>query len=193
MTSAHRNVALSRAHPARSHRAVRGAAPRARHAGASALEDPRAGRRPTRNSSSPRARRSAACPDLDVLFVPGGAGQVALMQDEEVLGFLRDAGRKARFVTAVCTGSLLLGVAGLLDGYDAATHWAFMGLLPMFGARPVRKRVVVDRNRDHRRRRHGRDRFRLGACRAALVRDRRQGHPARTRVRSRAAVPVRTS
>jgi len=88
-----------------------------------------------------------ACPDLDVLFVPGGAGQVALMQDEAVLGFLRDAGRKARFVTAVCTGSLLLGFAGLLDGYDATTHWAFMGLLPMVGARPVRKRVVVDRNR----------------------------------------------
>jgi cyclohexyl-isocyanide hydratase len=88
-----------------------------------------------------------ACPDLDVLFVPGGGGQVALMRDEEVLAFLRDKGQKARFVTAVCTGSLLLGLAGLLEGYAAATHWAYMGLLPILGARPVRKRVVVDRNR----------------------------------------------
>ena len=89
----------------------------------------------------------ASCPDLDVLFVPGGHGQLLLMQDEEVIGFLRDAGRKARFVTSVCTGALLLGAAGLLEGYEAATHWAFMDLLPMFGARPVRKRVVSDRNR----------------------------------------------
>ncbi len=69
------------------------------------------------------------------------------MQDDEVLGFLRDQGARARFVTAVCTGSLLLGVAGLLDGYEAATHWAFMDLLPRVGAKPVQRRVVVDRNR----------------------------------------------
>jgi cyclohexyl-isocyanide hydratase len=89
----------------------------------------------------------AACPDLDVLFVPGGRGQTPLMRDREVLGFLAEQGARARFVTSVCTGSLLLGAAGLLDGYDAATHWAYMDLLPLFGARPVRKRVVVDRNR----------------------------------------------
>jgi cyclohexyl-isocyanide hydratase len=89
----------------------------------------------------------ASCPDLDVLFVPGGRGQLPLMQDEVVLRFLRDKGHAARFVTAVCTGSLVLGVAGLLEGYEAATHWAFMDLLPAVGARPVRKRVVVDRNR----------------------------------------------
>jgi cyclohexyl-isocyanide hydratase len=89
----------------------------------------------------------AACPALDVVFVPGGGGQIALMQDEVVLGFLREHGQRAKFVTAVCTGSLVLGAAGLIDGYDAATHWAFMDLLPMFGARPVRRRVVVDRNR----------------------------------------------
>ncbi len=89
-----------------------------------------------------------ACPDeLTVLFVPGGGGQMALMQDEPVLRFLREKGRGARFVTSVCTGALLLGVAGLLDGYEAATHWAFMDLLPMFGARPASRRVVVDRNR----------------------------------------------
>ncbi len=89
----------------------------------------------------------ADCPKLDVLFVPGGGGQMALMGDATVLGFLRAQGEHAAYVTAVCTGSLLLGAAGLLDGYDAATHWAFMDLLPAFGARPVRQRVVVDRNR----------------------------------------------
>jgi cyclohexyl-isocyanide hydratase len=87
------------------------------------------------------------CPPLDVLFVPGGAGQVAVMQDDASLRFLRAQGDRARFVTAVCTGSLLLGVAGLLEGYEATTHWAYMNLLPLFGARPVRQRVVVDRNR----------------------------------------------
>jgi cyclohexyl-isocyanide hydratase len=88
-----------------------------------------------------------ACPDLDVLFVPGGGGQMPLMKDREVLEFLHRQGTKAKFVTAVCTGSLLLGAAGLLEGYEAATHWAFMDLLSLFGARPVRQRVVVDRNR----------------------------------------------
>jgi len=89
----------------------------------------------------------ADCPPLDVVFVPGGIGQVALMTDDVVLGFLRHHGRTARYVTSVCTGALLLGAAGLLDGYEAATHWAFMDLLPAFGARPVERRVVVDRNR----------------------------------------------
>jgi cyclohexyl-isocyanide hydratase len=89
----------------------------------------------------------ATCPKLDILFVPGGVGQVALMQDREVLDFLRRHGAEARYVTSVCTGALLLGAAGLLEGYQAATHWAFMDLLPMFGARPVNARVVVDRNR----------------------------------------------
>jgi cyclohexyl-isocyanide hydratase len=89
----------------------------------------------------------AECPTLDVVFVPGGGGQMALMQDDEILTFVAEQGRRARYVTSVCTGALVLGAAGLLDGYDAATHWAFMDLLPMFGARPVRKRVAVDRNR----------------------------------------------
>jgi cyclohexyl-isocyanide hydratase len=89
----------------------------------------------------------AGCPPLDVVFAPGGSGQSALMQDGEVLAFLAEHGKRARWVTSVCTGALILGAAGLLEGYDAATHWAFMDLLPMFGARPVRKRVVVDRNR----------------------------------------------
>ena len=87
------------------------------------------------------------CPALDVLFVPGGGGQAALMDDRAVLAFLREQGRVAQYVTSVCTGALLLGAAGLLNGYEAATHWAFMSLLPIFGAKPVRRRVVVDRNR----------------------------------------------
>jgi cyclohexyl-isocyanide hydratase len=89
----------------------------------------------------------ADCPPLDLVFVPGGSGQLPLMADAVVLGFLREQGRAARYVTSVCTGSLLLGAAGLLEGYAATTHWAFVELLPMFGARPAAGRVVVDRNR----------------------------------------------
>jgi cyclohexyl-isocyanide hydratase len=87
------------------------------------------------------------CPPLDVVFVPGGFGQIELAHDQAVLSFLSTQARGARYVTSVCTGSLLLGAAGLLDGYEATTHWAYMELLPSFGARPVRRRVVVDRNR----------------------------------------------
>jgi cyclohexyl-isocyanide hydratase len=86
-------------------------------------------------------------PDLDVLFVPGGFGQARLMRDETVLAFLRRHGETASWVTAVCTGSLVLGAAGLLDGYEAATHWAYVDRLAAFGARHVPGRVVVDRNR----------------------------------------------
>lgn len=86
-------------------------------------------------------------PAIDVLFVPGGRGQGALMKDPEVLRFLREQGERARYVTSVCTGALLLGAAGLLRGYRAATHWAYMDLLPSVGATPVHERVVVDRNR----------------------------------------------
>jgi cyclohexyl-isocyanide hydratase len=89
----------------------------------------------------------ADCPPLDIVFVPGGRGQVALMTDQPVLDFLRHHGRTARYITSVCTGALILGAAGLLDGYDATTHWAFVQLLPAFGARHVPGRVVIDRNR----------------------------------------------
>jgi cyclohexyl-isocyanide hydratase len=89
----------------------------------------------------------ADCPPLDVVFVPGGNGQVAVMADAEVLDFLRRHARTARYVTSVCTGALILGAAGLLDGYNAATHWGFVELLPAFGARHVPGRVVIDRNR----------------------------------------------
>ena len=83
----------------------------------------------------------------DVLFVPGGSGLTSLVQDPEVLEFLRRQAATARYVTAVCTGSLLLGAAGLLEGYRATTHWAFHELLERCGAIPVRQRVVIDRNR----------------------------------------------
>ena len=84
---------------------------------------------------------------LDVLFVPGGFGTNDAMKDEEIVGFLAEAGATARHVTSVCTGSLLLGMAGLLDGYKAATHWAYYPGLEATGAEPVHERVVADRNR----------------------------------------------
>src|SRR6516162_2545673 len=83
-------------------------------------------------------------PPLDVLVVPGGPGQEALMGDEAVLGFLRRQAAGARYVFSVCTGALLLGAAGLLQGVRATTHWASFHLLPYFGAVPVDARVVVD-------------------------------------------------
>jgi cyclohexyl-isocyanide hydratase len=83
-------------------------------------------------------------PPLDVLVVPGGRGQEALMEDEAVLGFLRRQAAGARYVFSVCTGALLLGAAGLLQGVRATTHWASFHLLPYFGAVPVDERVVVD-------------------------------------------------
>jgi cyclohexyl-isocyanide hydratase len=90
----------------------------------------------------------AQCPaDLDVLFVPGGVGQGEVTSDEEVLAFLDDRGSRARYVTSVCGGSLILGAAGLLRGYRAATHWSGRDVLPLFGAENVNERVVVDRNR----------------------------------------------
>ena len=87
------------------------------------------------------------CPQTDVLFVPGGGGGADLLADTEVLAWLTEQGRTARYVTSVCTGALVLGAAGLLQGYQAATHWAFMDLLPLVGAQPLNARVVVDRNR----------------------------------------------
>jgi cyclohexyl-isocyanide hydratase len=86
-------------------------------------------------------------PRTDLLLVPGGPGVAALLADDEVLGFLRRMASTARYVTSVCTGSLVLGAAGLLDGYRATTHWAHRQWLPRLGAIPVAERVVVDRNR----------------------------------------------
>jgi cyclohexyl-isocyanide hydratase len=80
-------------------------------------------------------------------MVPGGPGQQQLMDDESVLAFLRKQGGQAKYVTSVCTGALVLGAAGLLDGYRATTHWLSLPFLELFGAIPVDARVVVDRNR----------------------------------------------
>ncbi len=89
------------------------------------------------------------CPrQLDVLFVPGGVpGTLTVMEDPEVLAFLADQGARARYVTSVCTGSLILGAAGLLKGYRAASYWATRDVLRDLGAIPSRQRVVMDRNR----------------------------------------------
>jgi len=89
----------------------------------------------------------ADCPPLDVICVPGGGGQVELMNDSETLDFLRKQAASARYVTSVCTGSLVLGAAGLLKGYRSACHWAWRDMLKDFGAIPAAERVVRDRNR----------------------------------------------
>ena len=70
-----------------------------------------------------------------------------MMEDQDVLAFLADKGKTARFVTSVCTGSLILGAAGLLDGYKATSHWVTRDVLKELGAVPTKGRVVVDRNR----------------------------------------------
>jgi len=88
----------------------------------------------------------AQCPPLDVLCVPGGAGINALLRDAEVLGFLRAQAARARYVTSVCTGALVLGAAGLLKGRRATTHWASHDFLARFGAIPTQGRVVRDGN-----------------------------------------------
>ena len=89
----------------------------------------------------------ADCPQLDVICVPGGFGVDDMVNDEEMLQFLRDQAKGAKYVTSVCTGSLVLGAAGLLRGYRAATHWTAMENLSAFGATPTKTRVCIDRNR----------------------------------------------
>jgi cyclohexyl-isocyanide hydratase len=88
-----------------------------------------------------------SCPLLDLLCVPGGPGQLPLMSDPDVLGWLRRQGQQAQWVTSVCSGSLLLGAAGLLKGYRAASHWNYREHLAAFGATADDGRVVRDRNR----------------------------------------------
>lgn len=83
----------------------------------------------------------------DILCVPGGIGCTDIMEDEEVIAWLRRMSEDAGWVTSVCTGSLILAAAGLLDGYRATCHWAWHDYLSLFGAEPVRQRVVFDRNR----------------------------------------------
>ena len=87
------------------------------------------------------------CPLGDVLFVPGGAGTFDLFADTVALDFLRAQAAHARWITSVCTGSFALAAAGLLNGYEATSHWASVEMLAEFGVIPVSKRVVRDRNR----------------------------------------------
>lgn len=96
----------------------------------------------------PTATFEEAPQDLEILFVPGGfQGTAAVIADPQVLDFVASQGERATYVTSVCTGALILGAAGLLQGYQATTHWAYHDLLPLVGAEPVAARVVEDRNR----------------------------------------------
>lgn len=88
----------------------------------------------------------ADCPQADLLCVPGGFGTKGVIQDEATLQFLRDQANGAQYVTSVCTGSLALGAAGLLEGKRATTHWAYTGLLQKFGATHEKGRVVKHGN-----------------------------------------------
>jgi cyclohexyl-isocyanide hydratase len=88
----------------------------------------------------------ADAPQLDVLHIPGGFGQEALMDDAEVLDWIARQAAGARCIFSVCTGALICGGAGLLKGRRATTHWSVHHLLPLFGAIPVDARVVVDGN-----------------------------------------------
>lgn len=83
----------------------------------------------------------------DIICIPGGFGVSDAMEDEATLVWVRQAAATAEWVTSVCTGALLLGAAGLLKGYRATTHWASHDALALFGAIPVKQRVVFDRNR----------------------------------------------
>lgn len=90
----------------------------------------------------------ASCPPLDVICVPGGGmGQVEVMRDPEVLDFLQQQAKSAQYVTSVCTGSMVLAAAGLLQGYKATCHWAFREQLAMLGVEVLPQRVVIDRDR----------------------------------------------
>ena len=89
----------------------------------------------------------ADCPQLDVICVPGGVGTDDMVNDEEMLDFVGRQAVAAKYITSVCTGSLVLGAAGLLQGYRAATHWTAIEFLERFGATPAKTRVCVDRNR----------------------------------------------
>ena len=89
----------------------------------------------------------AEVPRADILCVPGGFGTNDVIADDEAMEWVARVGEEAAWVTSVCTGSLILGAAGLLRGYRAGCHWGQRDMLPLFGATPVADRVVVDRNR----------------------------------------------
>jgi putative intracellular protease/amidase len=97
---------------------------------------------------TPNATFETCPPDLTVLFTPGGTdGTLAAAVDPETRAFMADRGARAKYVTSVCSGSLILGAAGLLKGYKATSHWSVRHVLAGFGAIPTEARVVRDRNR----------------------------------------------
>lgn len=87
------------------------------------------------------------CPRIDILFVPGGKGITPLLTNKTYHAFLQKQASGAQYITAVCTGSLLLAASGLLSGYKATTHWRSLKLLGMFGVEAIEQRLVIDRNR----------------------------------------------
>jgi cyclohexyl-isocyanide hydratase len=90
----------------------------------------------------------ADCPPLNVICVPGGGmGQIEVMKDIEILEFLQQQSKFAQYMTSVCTGSMILAAAGLLQGYKATCHWAFRDQLAMLGVEVLPQRVVIDRDR----------------------------------------------
>jgi putative intracellular protease/amidase len=96
---------------------------------------------------APTVTMADAPKNLDVLFVPGGTdGTISVMERADTMGWIRDRGARAKHITSVCTGSMILGKAGLLRGKRATSHWAAHGALPAFGAIPVDARVVTDGN-----------------------------------------------
>lgn len=88
-----------------------------------------------------------SAPQVDILFVPGGNGIFGAIQNKKLIGFLQTHGANAKYITSVCTGSLVLAAAGLLNGYKATTHWLSLNLLKLFPVEVVEERVVIDRNR----------------------------------------------
>lgn len=89
----------------------------------------------------------ADVPRADLICVPGGMGIADVIDHAAALDWVRQVGEKAEWVTSVCTGALILGAAGLLNGYKATTHWAWHDKVALFGAEPVQARHVIDRNR----------------------------------------------
>lgn len=87
------------------------------------------------------------CPELDLICVPGGPGQERVMHDDTVLAWLAERGERSPYLVGVCSGSLLLGAAGLMRGYTMGAHWAYREHIALFGAKISADRVVVDRNR----------------------------------------------
>ena len=137
----------------------------------------------------------ADLPDPDVVLVPGGEGNRPLMDDPEVLEWLRAAHERSTWTTSVCTGALVLGAAGILDGKRATTHWAFLDRLSEFGARAGRREGGRGRQGDHRRRGLGRDRHGPDAGRPDRRRRRspRRSSSGSSTTRTRPSTPARPS